>query len=59
MGIGAPSGPITAPHFDYCRAMAMRTASSTETRWSRLCAASAMASCTPLTVPLNPLPRDP
>ncbi len=32
MGITAPSGPITAPHFDYCRAMAMRRASSTETR---------------------------
>jgi hypothetical protein len=32
MGITAPSGPFTALHFDYCRAMAMRTASSTETR---------------------------
>jgi hypothetical protein len=26
------SGSITAPHFAYCRAMAMRIASSTETR---------------------------
>jgi acyl-CoA synthetase (AMP-forming)/AMP-acid ligase II len=44
--------------FPYWRAIAMRIASSGETRWSELSAASAMASWTPLTLPLNALPRE-
>jgi hypothetical protein len=43
----------------YWRAIAMRIASSGETRWSEFSAASAMASWTPLTRPLKALPREP
>ena len=43
----------------YCRAMAMRMTSSAETMRSALLAASAMASCTPLTHPVKALPRAP
>jgi hypothetical protein len=42
----------------YWRAIAMRIASSGETRWSEFSAASAMASWTPLTRPLKALPRE-
>ena len=43
----------------YWRPIATRIAASAETRWSELSAASAMASCTPLTRPLKPLPCEP
>jgi hypothetical protein len=43
----------------YWRAIAMRIASSGETRCSEFSAASAMASWTPLTRPLKALPREP
>jgi ATP-dependent DNA helicase RecG len=47
-------------HFPfYCRAMAMRTASSGETRWAAFSAASAVAIWTPRTRPENSLPRGP
>ena len=45
--------------FCYCRAIATRSASSAETRWSALSAASAIAICTPFTRPLNSFPRGP
>jgi hypothetical protein len=43
----------------YCRAIAMRIASSGETRWSEFSAVSAIESCTPLTRPVKALPREP
>jgi hypothetical protein len=43
----------------YCRAMAIMTVCSGETRWSTFSAAPAMAICTPLTRPENAFPRGP
>ena len=55
----SPIAKLTGGRPPYWRAIAMRMASSGETRWSELSAASAMASWTPLTRPLKALPRDP
>ncbi len=41
----------------YCRAIAMRRASSGATRWSTLSAAAAIAICTPFMRPVKALPR--
>jgi len=43
----------------YCCAIAMRMASSGETKWSEFSAASAIAICTPFTTPVNAFPRGP